>query len=192
MIDPSICGNLIEALKRYKITNPIWLAHFFSQTAHESDNFKCVFENLNYSADALLRVFPKYFKNKSIANEYAYRPLMIGSRVYADRMGNGSERSQEGFKFRGRGYLQLSGKNNYKIFSDFISQDCVDNPDLVAYEYPIDNAIWFFNYNNLWTICDRGSSDSVVLELTQKINGGTNGLQDRLIKFKMFESLFIK
>ena len=114
---------------------------------------------------------------------------MIGSRVYASRMGNGDEASKEGFKFRGRGYLQVTGKDNYKAFSTFIGEDCVANPDLIATKYPMDSAIWFFDKNKLWDICDKGATSEVVTLVTKRINGGTHGIEDRLAKFNLFEGL---
>jgi len=182
-------GFMLGVVERYKISNPHRLAHFMAQIAHESGNFQLVNENLNYSAEGLLRVFPKYFKDKATADAYARKPEMIGSRVYANRMGNGDEASKEGFKFRGRGYIQLTGKDNYKAFSQFIGEDCVANPELVATKYPMDSAIWFFDKNKLWDICDKGAGEDVVTMVTKRVNGGTHGLDDRLSKFKTFHSL---
>ncbi len=182
---------MLELVERYKITEPLRLSHFLAQIAHESGNFQFVAENLNYSADSLLKVFPKYFKDKATADLYARNPEMIGSKVYANRMGNGNEASKEGFKFRGRGYIQLTGKDNYKAFSTFIGEDCVANPDLVATKYPMDSAIWFFDKNKLWDICDKGAGDDIVTLVTKRVNGGTHGLADRLSKFKTFNSLLL-
>jgi len=188
---PVASKYMLEVVEKYEITEPLRLAHFLAQIAHESGNFQFMSENLNYSSDSLLRVFPKYFKDKATADRYARKPEMIGSRVYANRMGNGDETSKEGFKFRGRGYLQLTGKDNYKAFSDFIGEDCVANPDLVATKYPMDSAIWFFDRNKLWDICDRGAGDDVVTSVTKRVNGGTHGLVDRINKFKTFNSLLL-
>jgi len=182
---------MFEVVERYNISQPLRLAHFMAQIAHESGNFQFVAENLNYSADSLLRVFPKYFKDKATADRYARKPEMIGSRVYGSRMGNGDEASKEGFKFRGRGYLQLTGKDNYKAFSDFIKEDCVANPDLVSTKYPMDSAIWFFDKNKLWDICDKGASDDVVTAVTKRVNGGTIGLAHRIKEFKNFYNLLM-
>jgi putative chitinase len=180
---------LVEIVTRYKLDKPLRLAHFLAQIAHESGDFKFVKENLNYSSDSLLRVFPKYFKDKATADKYARNPEMIGSRVYGSRMGNGDEASKEGFKFFGRGYLQLTGKDNYKAFSTFIGEDCVANPDLVSTKYPMDSAIWFFEKNGLWAICDKGSSTDVVTSVTKRVNGGTHGLADRIQKFNKYWQL---
>lgn len=193
---PSVASTqMLSVVTKYNITEPLRLAHFMSQIAHESGNFSAVRENLNYSADSLLRVFPKYFKkadgtpDRQLAEKYARNSEMIGSRVYGNRMGNGDEASKEGFLFRGRGYIQLTGKDNYRAFSTFIGEDCVANPDLVATKYPMDSAIWFFDRNKLWAICDKGSTPEVVKQLTLKINGGTHGLEDRQSKFDTFYSL---
>jgi len=125
---------------------------------------------LNYSAQGLLKTFPKYFKGVDV-NAYARNPQKIGNRVYANRMGNGNEASGDGFKFRGRGYIQLTGKNNYTSFSGFIGEDCVANPDLVATTYPLASAGFFFNSNNLWVVCDRGSDNATVFAVSQRVNG---------------------
>ncbi len=180
---------MLEVVKRYNITQPLRLAHFMAQIAHESGDFKFIRENLNYSSDALLKVFPKYFKDKPTADAYARNPEKIGSRVYGGRMGNGLEATKEGFLFRGRGYIQLTGKDNYRAFSTFIGEDCVANPDLVATKYPMDSAIWFFDKNKLWDICDKGGTTDVVTQVTKRVNGGTNGLQDRINKFNLYNSL---
>ena len=185
-----VMAEIANIIERFNMTNPLRLAHFLAQAAHESGNFKFLKENLNYSADSLLKVFPKYFKDKATADKYARKPEKIANRVYASRMGNGDEASGDGFRFRGRGYIQLTGKDNYKAFSNFIGEDCLANPDLVSDKYPLVSASWFFDKNNLWTICDKGASDEVVTAVTKRVNGGTHGIADRLSKFKLFnESL---
>jgi len=180
---------MLQIVEKYNIKNPLHLAHFLAQIAHESGNFQYVTENLNYSAEGLRKIFPKYFADNVVAMKYARNNEAIGSRVYANRMGNGDEASKEGFKFRGRGYIQLTGKSNYKDFSDFIKEDCVANPDLVATKYPMDSAIWFFDKNKLWDICAKGSGDDTVTAVTKRVNGGTHGLADRIAKFKLYYSL---
>jgi len=188
-------AHMNNIVSKYNITSHVRLAHFMAQIAHESGNFKAVVENLNYSVDALLSVFPKYFKDKNgvldkaLALKYARNAEMIGSRVYASRMGNGDEASKEGYKFRGRGYLQVTGKDNYKAFSTFIGEDCVANPDLISTKYPMDSAMWFFDKNKLWDICDKGATSEVVTLVTKRVNGGTHGLDDRLSKFNTFVGL---
>jgi putative chitinase len=184
-IPDNVIAQIPEAARDFNITSNLRLAHFLAQCALESNNFTAVVENLNYTAQRLLQVFPKYFKNVDV-NAYARNPQKIGSRVYANRMGNGDEASGDGFKYRGRGYIQLTGKNNYQSFSGFIGQDCVANPDLVATTYPLASAAFFFNSNNIWRICDQGSSDATVTAVTKAVNGGTHGLADRLQYFKKF------
>jgi putative chitinase len=184
-VPAGVIAQIPEAAKDFNITSNLRLAHFLAQCALESMNFTAVVENLNYSAQRLLQVFPKYFKNVDV-NAYARNPQKIGSRVYANRMGNGDEASGDGFTYRGRGYIQLTGKNNYQAFSGFIGEDCIANPDLVATTYPLASAAFFFNSNNIWQICDQGSSDAVVTSVTKRVNGGTHGLADRLQNFKIF------
>lgn len=176
------------ASKNKNLNSNVRLAHFLSQVAHESGNFKIVEENLRYSANRLRVIFPKYFKTLEEAQRYAMNPVAIGSRVYANRMGNGDEDSGQGYLYRGRGYLHITGKRNYELFSKFIGEDCVQVPDLVATKYPMDSALWFFDRNKLWTICDKADPNAV-LTLTRRINGGTHGIADRQAKFKTFMSL---
>jgi putative chitinase len=184
-VPAGVIAQIPKAAADFGITSNLRLAHFLAQCALESTNFTAVVENLNYSAQRLLQVFPKYFKNVDV-NTYARNPQKIGSRVYANRMGNGDEASGDGFKYRGRGYIQLTGKNNYQAFSGFIGEDCVANPDLVATKYPLASAAFFFNSNNIWAICDQGSSDATVTSVTKRVNGGTHGLAERLQNFKVF------
>lgn len=188
-LNTSILGEVGSIVEKFSITNHLRLSHFLSQCAHESANFSLVRENLNYSTDGLLKIFPKYFKDRATAEKYARKPELIANRVYASRMGNGDEASGDGFKYRGRGFIQLTGKDNYKQFSDFIGEDCVANPDLVATKYPLTSAAFFFNKNGLWAICDKGSTDDVVTMVTKRVNGGTHGLADRLAKFKVYNDL---
>ena len=186
---PAVASTqMLNVVTKYKITNPLRLAHFMAQISHESGNFKFVKENLNYSKESLLKVFGKYFNAQNV-DAYARNPEKIGSRVYASRMGNGNEASKEGYVFCGRGYLQVTGKENYRAFSQFIGEDCVANPELIATKYPMDSAIWFFDKNKLWDICDKGGTTEVVTLITKRVNGGTNGLDDRLSKFNMFNVL---
>lgn len=184
-VPQAVIDQIPETAAKFGITTNLRLAHFLAQCALESMNFTAVVENLNYSAQRLLQVFPKYFKNVDV-NAYARNPQKIGSRVYANRMGNGDEASGDGFKYRGRGYIQLTGKNNYQSFTNHIGEDCVANPDLVATKYPLASAGFFFNSNNIWAICDQGASDAVVTNVTKRVNGGTHGLADRLQNFKKF------
>jgi putative chitinase len=163
----------------YKMT-PERAAHFFAQTAHESGNFKAFSENLNYGAAGLTGIFKKYFPTTEKALLYERKPEKIANLVYASRMGNGDEASGDGFKFRGRGALQLTGKDNYKVFSEYLKKpEIMTNPDLVATEYAFESAIFFFDRNKLWDICDKGVNKDTILALTKRINGGTHGLADR-------------
>jgi putative chitinase len=172
-------GTMKKAMEFYKFT-PERAAHFFAQTAHESGNFKAFSENLNYGAKGLLGIFKKYFPTESKALEYERKPEKIANLVYASRMGNGDESSGDGYKFRGRGALQLTGKDNYKAFSDYMKKpEIMTNPDLVATQYSFESAIFFFDKNKLWDICDKGVSKDTILALTKRINGGTHGLEDR-------------
>ena len=181
-------GTLKAAMKFYKFT-PARAAHFFAQTAHESGDFKAFSENLNYGAKGLLSIFKKYFPTEAKAAEYERKPEKIANLVYANRMGNGDEASGDGYKFRGRGALQLTGKDNYKAFADYMKQpEIMDNPDLVATKYSFESAIFFFDKNKLWSICDQGINDAAILALTKRINGGTHGLEDRKQKtYKYYE-----
>jgi len=187
-IPDSVYQQLPSVCAAFNIITPLRLSHFLSQCGHESGGFKAVSENLNYSEAGLLKTFKKYF-TPDLAKQYAKKPEKIASRVYASRMGNGDESSMEGWKFRGRGYIQLTGKSNYQKFTQFIGEDCVSNPDLVATKYPLASAAFFFNNNKLWSICDKGATDADVTAVTKRVNGGTIGLADRIKKFKLFYSL---
>jgi len=186
-----VLAEIDTLVEKFNVTSALRLSHFLAQCAHESGNFKLVSENLNYSADGLLKIFPKYFKDKATADAYARKPEKIANRVYASRMGNGDEASGDGYKFRGRGFIQLTGKSNYQAFSDFIKEDCVANPDLVATKYPLTSAAFFFDKNKLWDICDKGATPEVVTLVTKRVNGGTHGLDDRLSKFNTFNSILV-
>jgi putative chitinase len=187
-VTDSIINQIPSIIEKFNCNTPLRLAHFLAQCGHESGGFKSVTENLNYSEKGLLKTFKKYF-TPELAKKYAKKPEMIASRVYANRMDNGDEASKEGWKFRGRGYLQCTGKSNYKLLSQEFGVDFLSNPDLVATDYPLASAGWFFNRNKLWSICDKGISNDVVKELTKRINGGDNGIEDRLEKFNKFWSL---
>jgi putative chitinase len=175
-------GTIKAAMAYYKMT-PERAAHFFGQTAHETGNFKAFSENLNYGAKGLLGVFKKYFPSEALALQYERNPEKIANRVYGSRMGNGDEASGDGWKFRGRGALQLTGKDNYKAFSDYLKNPTImENPDLVANELAFESAIFFFDRNKLWDICDKGVDKDIITTLTRRINGGTHGLEDRIQK----------
>jgi putative chitinase len=171
-------GTLKSAMNYYKMT-PERAAHFFAQTAHETGEYKSFSENLNYSADGLKKTFGKYFPDK-LNESYAKQPEKIANRVYGNRMGNGDETSGEGWKYRGRGALQLTGKNNYQLFSNYLKRpEIMANPDLVATEFAFESAMFFFDNNKLWAIADKGVNDETILAMTKRINGGTLGLDHR-------------
>jgi len=187
-IPDAVIAQIPETAAKFNITNPLRLAHFLAQCGHESAGFKAIQENLNYSADGLKKIFPKYFPG-NLAEGYARNPEKIASKVYGGRMGNGDETTKEGFKFRGRGYIQLTGKDNYTRFGKFIGEDTVANPDLVATKYPLASAGFFFDSNKLWAICDKGADDATVTAVTKRVNGGTIGLPDRIKHFKEYFAL---
>lgn len=181
-------GTFKKAAAYYKLS-PNRAAHFFAQTAHETGNFKAFSENLNYSAKGLRGIFGKYFKTDLEARLYERQPQKIANRVYANRMGNGPEGSGDGWEFRGRGALQLTGHDNYQAFANYVRRpDIMDNPDLVATELAFESALWFFDRNKLWSICDKGVNDAAILALTKRINGGTHGLDDRKLKTKKYRT----
>jgi len=185
-IPDAVLAQIPDTAAKFNITNPLRLAHFLSQCGHESGNWTATSENLNYSSKGLMGIFKKYFPTLALAEQYARKPIAIASRVYGGRMGNGAEATQEGFKFRGRGYIQLTGKENYTAFDKFVDDDILSNPELVASKYPLMSAAWFFNKNGLWSICDKGATDEVVTAVTKRVNGGTIGLVDRIKHFKEY------
>lgn len=187
-VPAAVIAQIPDTAAKFGITNPLRLAHFLAQCGHESGGFKAVNENLNYSADGLKKIFGKYFPG-NLNESYARQPEKIAARVYASRMGNGDEASKEGFKFRGRGYIQLTGKSNYTNFAKFIGEDTVANPDLVATKYPLASAAFFFQSNGLWAICDKGADTATVTAVTKRVNGGTIGLDDRIKHFNEYYAL---
>ena len=187
-IPDSVITQIPETALKFGITNNLRLAHFLAQCSHESGGFKVVKENLNYSADGLKKIFPKYFPG-NLSESYAKNPEKIASKVYASRMGNGDESTKEGYKFSGKGYIQLTGKENYTNFAKFIGEDTVSNPDLVATKYPLASAAFLFNTNKLWSICDKGADIATITAVTKRVNGGTIGLEDRIKHFNEFYKL---
>lgn len=187
-VPDSVLAQIPMVVTKFGMDTSLELAHFLAQCAHESGNFKAVTENLNYSADGLKKIFPKYFPG-NLNESYARKPEAIASRVYGGRMGNGPEATKDGFKFRGRGYIQLTGKENYAAFDKFVEEDIIANPDLVATKYPLLSAGWFFHKNNLNAISAKGADDATVTSVTKRVNGGTIGLPDRIKHFKHFYSL---
>jgi putative chitinase len=188
-VPQTVIDQIPDTAARFGITTPLRLAHFLAQCGHESGGFRAVQENLNYSAKGLCGIFRKYFPSVTVAMQYERKPEKIANKVYANRMGNGNEASGTGWKFRGRGYIQLTGTENYKSFDATVPEDIIANPDLVATKYPLASAAFFFKKNNLWSICDRGSSPDVVTAVTKRVNGGTIGLADRQKHFKEFYHL---
>lgn len=186
VLPANVCAQIPLVMEKFAINTPLRLSHFLAQCAHESGNFAAVSENLNYSADSLQKVFKKYFPTPELAGKYARQPEKIANRVYASRMGNGDEASGEGFKYRGRGYIQLTGKVNYQSFDKVVDEDITANPELVATKYPMLSAAWFWNSRNLNKVADVGGTDKDVEAITKVVNGGTHGLADRQAKFKKF------
>jgi putative chitinase len=179
-------GTYKAARDFFKLTNN-QAAHFFGQCAHESGGFKVFQENLNYSAQGLNGIFKKYFPTVASTTGYARKPEKIANKVYANRMGNGPESSGDGWKFRGRGPIQLTGKSNYTAFAADIGRpDVLTNPDIVATELAFESALWFFRKNGLFAIADKGVTDAVITQITKRVNGGTHGLDDRLKKTKQY------
>jgi len=186
-VPDTVIAQIPDVMQKFGIDTPVEVAHFLAQCGHESGGFRVVNENLNYSAKGLQGIFKKYFPTSVLAEQYQRKPEKIANRVYASRMGNGDEASGEGFKFRGRGYIQLTGKQNYTAFGKAINEDIAANPDLVATKYPLLSAAWFFSKNCL-TKC-KDASDASVLAVTKCVNGGTIGLADRQKHFKEYYEL---
>ena len=167
---------LCKILPDYDINTPERVAAFLAQTAHESGGYKALKENLNYKAETLCKVWPRLFPNMDIANQYAHKPEAIANRAYGGRMGNGPEASGDGFKFCGRGLIQLTGRDNYTKFAESIETPVEELPEFLGtFEGAIQSACWFWETNNLNQFADSGD----VLTMTKRINGGTLGLQDR-------------
>lgn len=190
-IPDRVIEQIPGVIEKFQVNTPLRLAHFLAQCGHESGGFRLTQENLNYSAKGLMGIFKKYFPTQALANAYQRQPEKIANRVYASRMGNGPEASGEGFKFRGRGYIQLTGKQNYTAFDQSVPESIVDNPDLVATKYPLASAAWFWSKNGLNKIADEGATDAVVTKVTKRVNGGTIGLADRIKHFKEYHNLLV-
>lgn len=185
-VPDSVIAQLPDTMAKFEINTPLRLAHFLAQAGHESGNFRLVKENLNYSAKGLNGIFKKYFPTLESALPYERKPEKIANKVYANRMGNGDEASGDGAKHCGRGFIQLTGKTNYQTFFKSIGLPVDSDPNLVATQYPLLSAAWFWNKNGLNKISDQGSTDLVVTQNTKKVNGGTIGLDDRIKHFKEF------
>jgi putative chitinase len=182
-----VLDELPSVIDTFKINSINKITHFLAQCAHESGNFKFVEENLNYSADGLLKIFPKYF-SKDTAAIAARKPEVIANIVYSNRLGNSDRASGEGWKYKGRGFIQLTGKVNYKAFGEYIKVDLIANPDLVATKYPLTSAAWYFEVRKLWSIAEQGIDEETIKKITKLINGGTHGLADRISKTKTINS----
>ena len=190
LIPAEVIDQILDCAAKFDINTDLRLAHFLAQCSHESAAFTRTIENLNYSADGLKSTFNKYFPG-NLADSYKRDQEKIASRVYASRMGNGDEASQEGYKYRGRGFIQLTGKDNYRQFDESVDDDIVNNPDLVSSQYALLSAAWFWNSRKLNVLADNGASDDVVTQITKKVNGGINGLDDRIEHFHHYYALFV-
>lgn len=185
-VPDSVIAQLPETMAKFAIDTPLKLAHFLAQAGHESGGFKLVNENLNYGAKGLRGIFGKYFPTDEKALLYERKPEKIANLVYGGRMGNGAEATGDGYKFRGRGYIQLTGKDNYVAFGKAINEDLVSNPDLVATKYPLLSAAWFFT--RCLSKC-TDASDAAITAVTKCVNGGTIGLEDRKKHFHEYYKL---
>jgi len=187
-VPDSVIAQIPDTAAKFGITNALRLSHFLAQCGHESGGFKAVSENLNYSADGLKKIFPKYFPG-NISESYARNPEKIANKVYSSRMGNGDEASGDGWKYKGAGFIQLTGKSNYAAFDKLVEDDILSNPGLVATKYPLMSAAFFFNSNKLWTICDKGADRATVESVTKRVNGGLIGIEDRWKHFQEYYNL---
>ena len=190
VIPDGVIAQIDSVKDKFEINTALRLAHFLAQCGHESVNFKLTQENLNYSGKGLLGTFPKYFDVET-ALAYERKPEKIANVVYANRMGNGDKASGDGYKFRGRGFIQLTGHDNYAAFGKAIGEDILANPDLVATKYALASAAWFWNKNKINAIADGGATSEVVAKVTRKVNGGVIGLDDRIKHFYQFHNLLI-
>jgi putative chitinase len=188
-IPDTVIEQIPAVIETFGVNTSLRLAHFLAQCGHESGGFRLTQENLNYSAKGLMGIFKKYFPTQALADAYARKPEKIANKVYGGRMGNGLEASGEGYKFRGRGYIQLTGKQNYTAFDLAVEDDILANPDLVSSKHALASAAWFWKKNGLNQIADTGSSSEVVTKITKRVNGGTIGLPDRIKHFKEYYTL---
>lgn len=178
---------ICEILPVYEINTPERVAAFMAQCAHESGNFRFLKENLNYKAESLVKVFPKYFADMATAKAYEKQPAKIANRVYGNRMGNGDEASGDGFRYMGRGLIQLTGKNNYTIFAASIDTPLEEIPEyLQTFEGAVQSACWFWEQNNL----NKEADARDIKTMTKKINGGFIGLEDRIKHYEHALHLF--
>ena len=194
-VPDKVIEQIPGVMEKFQINTPLRLAHFLAQCGHESGGFRLTKENLNYSAKGLMGIFKKYFTkaDKTLdtakAALYERKPEKIANLVYANRMGNGPEASGDGAKFCGRGYIQLTGKDNYTAFGKSINEDLTKDPTVVAGKYALLSAAWFFSKNGLHKLADGGATDAVVTQITKRVNGGTISLSDRIKHFKEYHAL---
>jgi putative chitinase len=188
-IPDAVIAMIPDTAAKFQINTPLRLAHFLAQCGHESGGFRLTKENLNYSAKGLNGIFKKYFPTLESALPYERKPEKIANKVYGGRMGNGTEASGDGAKFCGRGYIQLTGRDNYTAFGKSIGEDVTANPQIVAEKYALLSAAWFFNKNKLHIMADGGATDAVVTSITKRVNGGTIGLADRIKHFREYYTL---
>ena len=188
-VPDKVIEQIPAVMEKFQINTPLRLAHFLAQCGHESGGFRLTKENLNYSAKGLMGIFKKYFPTEVLAKQYERKPEKIANKVYGGRMGNGPEASGDGAKFCGRGYMQLTGKDNYTAFGKSINEDIAANPQAVADKYALLSAAWFFSKNGLHKLADGGATDAVVTQITKRVNGGTIGLADRIKHFKEYHAL---
>ena len=187
-IPDNIYNKLQEVADKYEINTVSRMSNFLGQCDHESDGFRQFTENLNYSSAAILQTFPTHFNGDEDAKNYNRNPEKIANRVYRNRMGNGDEASGDGWRHRGRGCIQITGKSNQQAFFESIGLPVDSDPELIATTYPLGSAAWFWDSKNLNKVVDLGG-DAVVTNVTKIINGGTNGLSDRIRATAKYKSL---
>lgn len=186
--DGIVGKNTILKIKEVYDLDIFETSHFLAQIDHETGGFKYHTENLNYSAKGLLKIFKKYF-TKEQAEKYARKPEKIANRVYANRMGNGDEASGDGWKYRGRSALQITGYNNYKSFSNYLKDyKVLTQPDIVATKYYLEGAIWYFEKHSIFDIT-KDIKESTIRKVTKIINGGNNGINHRIELTKKYYNL---
>ncbi|MBS0236629.1 MAG: glycoside hydrolase family 19 protein [Proteobacteria bacterium] len=192
-VPQSVLNELDICIEKFSINTDLRIAHFLGQCCYESSQFTRTSENLHYTTqERILAVFPKYFKKASAA-EYTRNPEKLGSKVYANRLGNGDEESKDGYKYRGRGYIQLTGKSNYNACSMALlgNTKLVDEPDLVSAQYALTSAAYFWTRHKLNETADKGNSAAVLQEITMRVNGGTRGLQKRIKHFNHYYAVLL-
>lgn len=199
IIPDTVLAQIPDTCTKFNITTPLRLAHFLSQCAHESAKFTVVKENLNYSAKRMLEIFKSDFdtnhdkwlspQEKEKVLQLIGHPDRTANFVYANQNGNGNESSGDGYKYSGRGFIQLTGRVNYASFDKLVDDDILSNPGLVATKYPLMSAAFYFNSRGLWTICDKGSDVATITTVTKRVNGGTYGLDERIAYFNKYWNL---